>query len=464
LGRRIDDFKEFIMKSTGIGRVTLVIAWFLGAWCFNVGAAQKEGVQASSKLDGKWYVFRQEQFGGAVPAAVAKRLSVVIDGNKMEWYIGNPAPNMAATITVDPDKKTTDAKVTRGSLNGKTMLGIYKLEDGRLHVCWAEVDAKRPEKFASTKRGGGAFEYTIYSRTQDKDEKKQPAKEAAGAGKKDIRALEVKLADKWKDDGAAFGVRRFKKDKIELLAVLHPGKAPATPLEFVEMSKKDANLFPVYAWVKTTGIGKFDGGVFIVGDCKAGANAMGIGVARSVDGVTVLFIGAPADDAATRKEMLEMVKSARFGPDVASTKPANGKPPKLADLKLTLPKGWESKYSDIVMWRISHGGFSPSIEAMWMVSSRYPKDVDAFVTKLQDTDYFGNGLYLNSVTEKGKLADGLFVLGKFKLKTEKEAKYVGFAIIRDFGGEKLIFESFSTYYDDARLLREAMEICKSAKF
>src|SRR6185295_18260825 len=101
------------------------------------------------------------------------------------------------------------------------------------HVCWAEIDGKRPQKFASTKPGGGVFEYTIYSRTKDSDEKKLPAKESAGAGNKDIRTLEVKLANEWKDDGAVFGVRRWRKDKIELLAVLHSGKAPATPLELV---------------------------------------------------------------------------------------------------------------------------------------------------------------------------------------------------------------------------------------
>src|SRR5262249_44277664 len=75
-------------------------------------------------------------------------------------------------------------------------------------------------------------------------------------------------------------------------------------------------LFPGYVWAKTTGIGKFEGGVFVVGDCKAGAPVVGLGVARSVDGVTVLFLGAPADDAAARKEMLDMVKSAHFGPEV----------------------------------------------------------------------------------------------------------------------------------------------------
>ncbi len=310
---------------------------------------------------------------------------------------------------------------------------------------------------------------TAAQSTKDKDEKKQPAKEAAGAGKKDIRTLQVKLAEKWKDDGAVFGVRRFLKDKSELLAVLHPGKAPATPLELVEMTKKDANLFPGYVWVKTTGIGKFADGVFVVGDCKAGTSAVGIGVARSVDGVTVLFLGAPADDAAARKEMLDMVKSANFGPeappDIGSKNPPGGKRPKLADLKLTVPKGWEAKYSDAAIWRISHGGFVPSISAMWMVSSHYPKDLDDLVKKMQETDYFGNGMYLTSVSEKGKLPDGLHVVGKFKEgKAGKESKYIGFAIIRDFGGEKLIFECFSTSYDDAKSLKEAMDISKSAKF
>ena len=49
-------------------------------------------------------------------------------------------------------------------------------------------------------------------------------------------------------------------------------------------------------------------------------------------------------------------------------------------------------------------------------------------------------------------------------KDAKEGKYIGFVIFRDFEGYPLKFESFSTSYDDAKLLKEAMEICKSAKF
>src|SRR5260370_37248044 len=108
---------------------------------------------------------------------------MVSDGHKMEWFIRNPAPNFAATLTIDEKKKTVDAKITRGSFIGKTMLGIYKLEKDKLHMCWGEIGTdKRPEKFASTKPGGGAFNYTVYTRVGSKDEKKEPpAREAGGA-------------------------------------------------------------------------------------------------------------------------------------------------------------------------------------------------------------------------------------------------------------------------------------------
>ena len=136
-------------------------------------------------------------------------------------------------------------------------------------------------------------------------------------------------------------------------------------------------------------------------------------------------------------------------------------PPKLADLKLTMPKGWEAKYSDAVFWRISYEKYQPSISAMWMISSRYPKDLDDLVKKMQETDYFGDGLYMTSVMEKAKLPDGLLVVGKFKEgKAGKESKYIGFTIIRDFGGEKLKFDSSSAFYDDAKLLKAAMRFAR----
>ncbi len=432
--------------------------------CALVGAEpQTASAQVPGKLDGTWYVAWQEKFGNTVPSIVAKRQSLIIDGSKMEWHIGNPAPNMAAAFALDPSKNTIDAKVTRGSLNGRTMLGIYKIEEGLLHICWAEIDAKRPQTFASTKPGGGVFEYVIYSRSKDLDLKKQTAKQVGGSGKKDIEKLQIKVADGWKDEGYFFGIRRFRKEKTELLAVLHTGKLPATPLDLVEMTKMNKNLFPGYVWSKTTGIGKLADGVFIVGECKAAVSAVGLGVARNVDGATVLFIGAPAGDAATRKEMLDMVRSARFDPADVVTKTPTGKRPKLADMKFSLPKKWEAKYNDIVTWRIAYDDFSPSIEAMWMARD-YPRTTEGLIKKFQETDYFGNGMYLTKVLDQGKLSDGLYVVGKFKVgKDGKESKYTGFAVFREFDGYSLIFQSFSTSYDD-KLLKQALDVCKSAKF
>src|SRR5260370_24933719 len=154
------------MRSIVVASVVLGIACMIGNPRLGEGGAAEQGdAKSFEKLDGKWYVARQEEQGNLVPAIVSKRLSMVLDSNKMEWYIGNPAPNFAATLTIDEEKKTIDGKITRGSFNGTTMLGIYKFEKDQLHMCWGEIDTdKRPEKFASFKPGTGAFNYTVYSR------------------------------------------------------------------------------------------------------------------------------------------------------------------------------------------------------------------------------------------------------------------------------------------------------------
>jgi uncharacterized protein (TIGR03067 family) len=314
-------------------RSAVLPAVVAGLVVLGTGSAQEPA--AGAKLDGKWYTVRQEHFGNVVPPVVSKRLKLVVDGDKMEWYIGNPAPNQAATFTLDPAKKTIDATVTRGSLNGRTMKGIYKVEGGELHLCWAEIDARaRPEKFASTKPGGGVFEYTVYSR--------DPAKA-----------------------GAAVAVAKGPPDVKGPPAV----KRPAGPR------------------------------------------------------------------------------------------------PKLADLKLDVPKGWEAKYNDIVTWRVSHGGFQPSVEILWLTTSSFPKDLDDLVKKARDDDYFGSGLYLTAVTEKGNLPDGHYVVGRFKVgKDGKDDKYSGFVVVREFAGERLRFDSASSFYRDEKLLKEALQMCKTARF
>jgi uncharacterized protein (TIGR03067 family) len=291
-------------------------------------AAEQDGAKSSGKLDGRWQVTRQEERGGLVPPIVSKRLSMVIEDGEMGWYIGNPAPNLTATITINAEKKTIDAEITRGSFIGKKMLGIYRLNKDVLEMCWGTIGTdKRPTKFTTKPGAGGGFNYTTYKREK------------------------------------------------------------------------------------------------------------------------------PIDDSPKSEE------------EQQAQEPPAAKKPRLADLKFTLPKGWEAKHRDgSNTWEIANG-FAPTVVVGWALARDYPKDLDDYALRLQKSgDHFAYGLYWTSVTEKGKLPDGLYVVGKVKLKADKEAKQTGFSFIRDLGGENVIFESFSTYYDDAKLLKEAMAICKSARF
>lgn len=136
---------------------------------------------------------------------------------------------------------------------------------------------------------------------------------AAKAGKKDIRKLQVKLPEGWKDDGTIFDERRFIKGPMIIFFALSKAKVPAKAEELADMAKKNDALLPGRTWVKTTGIGKLPDGVFIVGVGKAmGSEHNAVAGARTIDGQTVLFLGTPADDAAARKAFLELAKSAKF--------------------------------------------------------------------------------------------------------------------------------------------------------
>jgi hypothetical protein len=133
-----------------------------------------------------------------------------------------------------------------------------------------------------------------------------------------VRKLQDTIPDGWKDDGTILDVRRFFKDgkeKLSVFAILYRDEAPKSAEALAELAKKDPNLFAHREWIKTTGVGKLPDGFFIVGQGKAmGFEEDTLGAVRTIDGKTVLFMCVPAGDAAARKEMLAVVKSAKFGP------------------------------------------------------------------------------------------------------------------------------------------------------
>ena len=131
-------------------------------------AAAKTELKA---LEGNWQLTRQEERGSLTPKPVVARLRIVIEGDQMSWYIGNPAPNQTANLKVDAttDPKSIDAEITQGSAKDKIMLGIYALDKDSLEICWGEPGGdKRPTKFTSRPGVGSGNAYVKYEREKDK--------------------------------------------------------------------------------------------------------------------------------------------------------------------------------------------------------------------------------------------------------------------------------------------------------
>jgi uncharacterized protein (TIGR03067 family) len=304
--------------------VAAIVALALGAGA-SAGDDRDEAVKKELKaLEGNWQLIRQEERGSLTPRPVVARLRIVIEGNQISWYIGNPAANQTADFKVDPTKspRTIDAEITSGSAKDKTMLGIYRLDRDTLDICWNEAgNDKRPKKFTSRPGVGSGNVYTRYQREKDREESKEESRQPAAKQERprrafapgDIRKLQATLPDGWKDDGTILDVRRFIKDRLFVFAALYRGEAPRSAEALAALARKNPDLFPHRQWIKTTGVGKLPDGFFLVGQGKAaGFEQDTMGMVRTIEGATILFIGGPADQPAARKEILALVRSARL--------------------------------------------------------------------------------------------------------------------------------------------------------
>lgn len=157
---------ERLHWSLAFSIVALFFTAALGAGDDQEGAAEKE----LKALEGNWQLTRQEERGSLTPKIVVSRLRIVIEGDEMSWYIGNPAANQTADLKVDPttSPKSIDAEITSGSAKDKIMLGIYKLEKNTLEICWSEPGSeKRPKKFTSRPSVGSGNSLTKYEREKE---------------------------------------------------------------------------------------------------------------------------------------------------------------------------------------------------------------------------------------------------------------------------------------------------------
>ena len=106
------------------------------------------------KLEGTWGMVSGEAKGEKLPESTVKSAKLTIVGDKHTVKIGEDT--IIGTHKLDPTMKpkAIDAMDTEGPFKGKTIFGIYKVENGVFTVCFAPPGKDRPTEF-TTKSGTG---------------------------------------------------------------------------------------------------------------------------------------------------------------------------------------------------------------------------------------------------------------------------------------------------------------------
>jgi uncharacterized protein (TIGR03067 family) len=146
------DFEESPMKRCAL----LVVAAVL------LVAAEGSKEDASSKdlkkLKGTWTlesgVFEDEK----MTAKEMEGSSLVIDGDKHTVKIGGNTYKGTHKLNASKNPKTIDIMDTEGPWKDETVLGIYKIEGDKFHICLAlPGKSTRPEKFAGKAPSGHRY-------------------------------------------------------------------------------------------------------------------------------------------------------------------------------------------------------------------------------------------------------------------------------------------------------------------
>jgi uncharacterized protein (TIGR03067 family) len=135
------------------------------------GASRVDPAAESKILEGNWKLTRMEVKGKLWPGSDRGKDGLFIEDGKIFWTVeGREAGGQKGDLTVDPSTapKSIEVEITRGSLIGKKMLGIYEIKGKKLTICWGEPDSeKRPTKFVTrTTSGAGSFLET-YQKVDD---------------------------------------------------------------------------------------------------------------------------------------------------------------------------------------------------------------------------------------------------------------------------------------------------------
>ena len=108
------------------------------------------------KLAGAWAVQSHEHGGNKTPAKELAPLTVSFAAGKVTTREKDDVKEESEVVLLDPKAKLAeiDVKITSGTDKGKLVKGIYKLDDDKLTLCFAEPGKDRPKEFAG-KQGTG---------------------------------------------------------------------------------------------------------------------------------------------------------------------------------------------------------------------------------------------------------------------------------------------------------------------
>jgi uncharacterized protein (TIGR03067 family) len=109
--------------------------------------------------------------GNLRPGVDGSKNGLFIEDGKIFWtQDGREAGGQKGDLTIDPSTspKSIDVEITRGSLIGKTVLGIYELKGKKLTICWGDPGGeKRPTKFVTKTALGAGIILETYQKLED---------------------------------------------------------------------------------------------------------------------------------------------------------------------------------------------------------------------------------------------------------------------------------------------------------
>jgi uncharacterized protein (TIGR03067 family) len=102
------------------------------------------------RLEGTWTLTSVVRNNNPLPEDRLKDAKFVFQGERFTQQLGDKTL-AKGTFRLDPGKKpqTIDMTMSEGAEKGKTILGIYQLEDDVLRICGAGPGGERPTEFAS---------------------------------------------------------------------------------------------------------------------------------------------------------------------------------------------------------------------------------------------------------------------------------------------------------------------------